>query len=146
MKLVATSLVFVVAALVALSPAAAAGTTPQSDVQLSRSAQVPPPDLIERYVDSHPSSAYVMTRGLAPSPEALAAHTPVTSGVTDEYVVTRGLAPSPEVLAARGSASGDTGFTWGDASIGAGLFFIGLLLATGAAVAMRHSRNRVANA
>jgi hypothetical protein len=166
MKSLATTFALIVGALVALVPAAPAGTNLAQQ-----------PDLIERYVQSHsqytatrglaPSpealaargqadlvERYVATRGLAPSPEALASRQPdlieryvsshPSGNQVDRYIMTRGLAPSPEALAARAPVS-DDGFEWGNVSIGAGVLFAGLLIVLGTALATRHGRDRYAS-
>ena len=111
MKLFATTAILVVAALAALVPVAPAalpsnsqGLTPRERYELNQrypqthglapspeALAARAPDLVERYVTSHPSGSsvptgrYVATHGLAPSQEAMAART---------YTKTYGLAPS----------------------------------------------------
>ena len=161
MKLFATTSILVVAALAALVPVAPAalpsssqGLSPRERFELNQRYQqvhglapspealaARAPDLVERYVTSHPSSQttgqYVKTHGLAPSPEALAART---------YTETYGLAPSPEALAARTPTTSGGGIDWdGITVVGGGVLFLAVLLATGATVALRHSRDRYAS-
>ena len=110
MKLFATMSILVVAALAALVPVALAARAP---------------DLVERYVTSHPSGSSV------------------TPG---RYVETYGLAPSSEALAARTTTTSGGGIDWdGFTVIGGSVLFLAVLLATGATVALRHSRDGYAS-
>ena len=181
MKVFATTSILVVAALAALAPVASAGLpsntqslSPRERFELNQrypqthglapspeALAARAPDLVERYVTSHPSGSsvtsgrYVETLGLAPSPEALAARTYTkTYGLAPSpealaartYTKTYGLAPSPEALAARTTTTSGGGIDWGDFTvIGGGVLFLALLLATGATVALRHSRGRYAS-
>jgi len=161
MKSLATTFFLIVGALAALVPVATAalpsssqGLSPRERYELNQrypqvhglapspealAARAPAPDLVERYVTAHPSTSAesIKTHGLAPSPEALAART---------YTATRGLAPSSEALAARTTTTSGGGIDWdGFTMIGGGVLFLMLLLATGATVALRHSRDRYAS-
>jgi hypothetical protein len=144
MKLFATTSILVVAALAALVPVAPAALPPNSQGLTPR----------ERY---ELNQRYPQTHGLAPSPEALAAradlveryvtsHPSGSSVTTGRYVETIGLAPSSEALAARTTTTSGGGIDWeGFTVIGGGVLFLAVLLATGATVALRHSRDRYAS-
>ena len=162
MKLFATTSILVVAALAVLVPVSPAalppnsqGLTPRERYELNQRypqthGLAPSPealaaraDLVERYVTSHPSGSsvttgrYVETIGLAPSQEALTART---------HNETHGLAPFSEARAARTTTTSGGGIDWeGFTVIGGGVLFLAVLLAMGATVAVRHSRDRYAS-
>ena len=107
-------------------PSAYAGGSPMSDVQLSR------PAVAQQYARIAPLSDVQLSRPVL-------AHRYVTSTPVSDVQLSRyGNRTALPLLI----ASPNTGFNWGDASIGAAVMFGATLLALAAALAVRNTRSR----
>lgn len=149
MKSRATIFALVAAVLAVLAPVAQAGTTPLSDVQLSRGTVATAPDLVERYVQARASAPapdlierYAQARASAPVHDLIERYVHTHTPLSDVQLSRSGDRTATPVLA---TATG-TGFDWADASVGAGVILAAFALGAGLMLALRNTRERFLSA